>query len=66
MKQFCQYKFIVGQKKGQECGRFIRKAGENCWQHSPHKKEPKTVEQKVDQKVEQKVESKCNKVIVLP
>lgn len=31
---YCSYRFLVGPKKGQECGRFLRKKGEErCFQH---------------------------------
>ena len=37
---FCQYKYIVGAKKGQSCETFLRGGGEFCYKHKKFKKEP--------------------------
>ena len=50
-KKFCEYKFIAGKKKGQQCGRFLRKNSENaCFQHRTKidNKPPEDVEKDVE------------------
>ena len=43
---FCQYKYIVGAKKGQSCETFLRGGGEFCYKHKKFKKDEKEPEVK--------------------
>lgn len=68
-RKFCEYQFIMGNKKGQICGKFLKKGENYCYLHKKFYKDVKKMEEvkpevlpKIEAKVEPKIEPEVKEI----